>query len=402
MAEFQFKCPQCGQVIEADESFRGQVAPCPFCEKNIVVPSAKPLVTTSKPKPKQPISWKQDQQTTNQGDTVGNHVELQPETTTAQKPQAVPQQGLKRYFTSKGRASRKEFWISLFLPIPFIGLLGSVRRLHDLNKCEWWLLAPIACIIAAKVSGMEMVVKCADVMGYVWLIILGTLNGTLGDNDYGPDPKGRISVGRKTPAAAIAIPILTVLMVVGILIASLVKPSKGEETMPESSADKEAQESRDTSDMVTIDGVMIRRLPDTEFTKFTNDDGVEMFRAALPEDDGFTPGINIQILDHDIEPKDLPKTPRQMKEFMDVVISGALEARKGLEEQGLIDMKIVDRSDNTFTLLMEFNKHFAYHKQIVDVRSGRVRQVSVTGIWKLNKDKRIIKVCVDSARLAAQ
>ena len=38
MAQFEFKCPQCGQTIEADDSIRGQVAECPHCGKGIVVP----------------------------------------------------------------------------------------------------------------------------------------------------------------------------------------------------------------------------------------------------------------------------------------------------------------------------------------------------------------------------
>lgn len=40
MAKFDFKCPQCGESIEADDSFRGQVAECPSCGKGIVVPHA--------------------------------------------------------------------------------------------------------------------------------------------------------------------------------------------------------------------------------------------------------------------------------------------------------------------------------------------------------------------------
>ena len=38
MVQFEFKCPQCGQTIEADDSVRGQVAECPHCGKGIVVP----------------------------------------------------------------------------------------------------------------------------------------------------------------------------------------------------------------------------------------------------------------------------------------------------------------------------------------------------------------------------
>ena len=47
MAKFDFKCPQCGESIEADDSFRGQVAECPSCGKGIVVPR-----TAAAPSPK--------------------------------------------------------------------------------------------------------------------------------------------------------------------------------------------------------------------------------------------------------------------------------------------------------------------------------------------------------------
>ena len=38
MAQFEFKCPQCGESIEADDSLCGQIAECPSCGKGIVVP----------------------------------------------------------------------------------------------------------------------------------------------------------------------------------------------------------------------------------------------------------------------------------------------------------------------------------------------------------------------------
>ena len=47
MAQFTFKCPQCGADIEADDSFRGQVAECPSCGKGIVIPRN----ITNKPSP---------------------------------------------------------------------------------------------------------------------------------------------------------------------------------------------------------------------------------------------------------------------------------------------------------------------------------------------------------------
>ena len=395
MAEFKFSCPQCGQQIEADESFRGQTAECPYCGRGVVIPTIKPVASVSGA--------------------------LAP-----QKSQAIPRRGFGRYFTSKGRAPRKEFWISSFLPIPFTGLLGSIRRLHDLNKCEWWLLAPIACCVAAKTLGMEGAENFTDFMCLAWLITLGSLDGTSGDNDYGPDPKGRMDTGRKTPAAAIAIPILTAVTVVGTLLAMLVNSQMQDSPQPESadglvqstpavrqeaassqepemtsdgSADRQIQDSHDAIDMVTVDGVIIRRLPGDEFEKITNVDGDETFSAALPEDDGFTAGINIQSFDLGVESKDLPKTPQQMKEFMDMYVFGTLkEVKKNQDIHA--DIEILDRKGNSVTFLMEFDAHCGYQKHLIDVRNGR--GVIVTGLWKLNKDKKTIKRCVDSAHLAEQ
>ena len=47
MAQFTFKCPQCGTDIEADDSLCGQVAECPSCGKGIVIPRN----ITNKPSP---------------------------------------------------------------------------------------------------------------------------------------------------------------------------------------------------------------------------------------------------------------------------------------------------------------------------------------------------------------
>lgn len=41
MADFQFKCPQCGRDVTADDSLAGQVARCPFCGKGVVIPRTR-------------------------------------------------------------------------------------------------------------------------------------------------------------------------------------------------------------------------------------------------------------------------------------------------------------------------------------------------------------------------
>ena len=38
MANFDFTCPQCGVLIEVEESLRGLVLECPSCGKGVVVP----------------------------------------------------------------------------------------------------------------------------------------------------------------------------------------------------------------------------------------------------------------------------------------------------------------------------------------------------------------------------
>lgn len=103
---------------------------------------------------------------------------------------------LKNYVNFKGRARRKEFWmfnlfsflvsiglgvIASFSGITFLSNIYSlavflpaiavgVRRMHDVGKSGWFLLIPIYSLILA----------CTD--------------GTPGDNEYGPDPKGNGSL----------------------------------------------------------------------------------------------------------------------------------------------------------------------------------------------------------------
>lgn len=445
MAEFQFKCPQCGQVIEADESFCGQEAPCPFCEKNILIPSARPLVITSKPKPKQQISRELGQQTTSQEDTVGNPVELQPDTTISQKAKTGFWRRLRACFTTKGRAQRKEFWIiegislicSLLLGLFVIFVVSSkqatsaskstlilvtvlglvffiaslcvwIRRLHDLNRSEWWLLSPIVGKIACKVLGFSLFSILMDLTGPAWFIVLGSIDGTPGQNDYGSDPKGRVGSGERTKTAKIAIWILAAISAVVTIIALLVgnfmpelfEKDEGAELRQSTYSDtKDTLPSsyQDDADMVTVGGVLIRRLPGANFEKAMDDDGNEIFKAVLPEDDGFVPGIVINKLDIDSMPQ--TPTPQQMEKLMDNYSSGVkAELKKQVADESA-NITIVDRTVNTVTFSLESGIHGVYQKHILDTRNGRI--ACVTGMWKSNQD-RTIKDCVDSARLAAQ
>ncbi|WP_269087168.1 DUF805 domain-containing protein [Kribbella sp. ALI-6-A] len=117
---------------------------------------------------------------------------------------------LKKYVVFSGRARRKEFWI--FTLVSFVvsavlysvdraigtdydngsGLLSGIyslvvllptlavtwRRLHDTDRHGWWILIGLIPFI-----------------GTIALIIILALDGTSGDNRFGPDPKAADSAG---------------------------------------------------------------------------------------------------------------------------------------------------------------------------------------------------------------
>jgi uncharacterized membrane protein YhaH (DUF805 family) len=121
---------------------------------------------------------------------------------------------IKKYVEFSGRARRKEYWmfvlinviISLILSIldsiigttagGGIGVLSSiyslavllpslgvtVRRLHDTNRSGWWILIALIPIIGAII-----------------LIVFTAMEGTPGDNKYGPDPKAAERGGATFP-----------------------------------------------------------------------------------------------------------------------------------------------------------------------------------------------------------
>ena len=100
---------------------------------------------------------------------------------------------LKKYAVFQGRAQRKEFWmfslfnfiigfvvgffegaLGIFLLGPIYsvaiiipGIAVGVRRMHDTDHSGWWVIVPF-------------------VNFYFWCI-----DGTSGDNRFGPDPKAR-------------------------------------------------------------------------------------------------------------------------------------------------------------------------------------------------------------------
>ena len=106
----------------------------------------------------------------------------------------------KKYATFAGRARRKEYWLFVLWNAVFgigVGFLDAivggggillnlfllasllpwwavnVRRLHDTNRCGWWIL-----------------ISFVPFVGGIWFLVLMVLEGTNGANRYGEDPKG--------------------------------------------------------------------------------------------------------------------------------------------------------------------------------------------------------------------
>ncbi len=154
---------------------------------------------------------------------------------------------LKKYAVFSGRARREEFWffvlfnmiasivlviidvvIGTFNQETGVGVLGSiyslgvfipylavtVRRLHDTNRTGWWVLMPAISIIAAGIlaallapmlsnaeSGTDtasniiaLLVGLAVLASGITIFVFLVLDGTVGANKYGDNPKSKGNV----------------------------------------------------------------------------------------------------------------------------------------------------------------------------------------------------------------
>ena len=114
-------------------------------------------------------------------------------------------EALKKYAVFGGRSRRKEYWyfvlfslivslvlsaidalLGTFSSSTNVGLLGgiyglaiiipsiavSVRRLHDIDRTGWWVL-----------------IGLVPVIGTIVLLVFAVLDGTPGQNRFGPNPK---------------------------------------------------------------------------------------------------------------------------------------------------------------------------------------------------------------------
>jgi uncharacterized membrane protein YhaH (DUF805 family) len=84
--------------------------------------------------------------------------------------------------------------VLLYIPLLWIGLALGAKRLHDRNKSGWWLV--LFWIVPAilqgageQIDGIGIVLTLAGLGISIWgLVEIGFLRGTVGPNQYGPDP----------------------------------------------------------------------------------------------------------------------------------------------------------------------------------------------------------------------
>jgi uncharacterized membrane protein YhaH (DUF805 family) len=135
------------------------------------------------------------------------------------------------FFTFDGRSSRARFWIAglifavvyavmtiidyvtdqsvvfqalngmCIIVIVIASIAVGVKRLHDRNKSGWYLLlfyfvpctlAALSVLIGAFVEDSSIIATVLALLAFalvVWAFIeMGCLRGTIGVNQYGPDP----------------------------------------------------------------------------------------------------------------------------------------------------------------------------------------------------------------------
>ena len=84
-------------------------------------------------------------------------------------------------------------WLGLLIP----AIAVAVRRMHDTERSGWWILSPFLGYVVMGVgavarSGLLAALGLLAVVGLaITVLVFLFLDGTIGPNRYGPDPKNR-------------------------------------------------------------------------------------------------------------------------------------------------------------------------------------------------------------------
>ena len=87
-----------------------------------------------------------------------------------------------------------------YVPFTYVGVVIGIKRLHDRNKSGWWIvlfycgpmILPLLGLGLSGAAGVSILYSLLQLISFVisiWAFVeLGCLRGTIGSNQYGPDP----------------------------------------------------------------------------------------------------------------------------------------------------------------------------------------------------------------------
>ena len=88
-------------------------------------------------------------------------------------------------------------YLAFYVAVAISGIMVGVKRLHDRNKSGWWMLffygvpflAGMMQAVVGQDSALGLLLGVVSLVIAVWMFIeLGCLRGSIGPNQYGPDP----------------------------------------------------------------------------------------------------------------------------------------------------------------------------------------------------------------------
>ena len=92
-------------------------------------------------------------------------------------------------------------YLAFYVAVAISGIMVGVKRLHDRNKSGWWMLffygvpflAGMMQAVVGQDSALGLLLGVVSLVIAVWMFIeLGCLRGSIGPNEYGPDPLAQV------------------------------------------------------------------------------------------------------------------------------------------------------------------------------------------------------------------
>ncbi len=110
------------------------------------------------------------------------------------------------YANFSGRARRQEYWMFVLIQIVVFVLIvlifstiddfldlnigGSILGIYLLGTLVPWIAVNVRRLHDIGKSGTYIFINIIPIVGRIWFIVLVATNGDIGQNKYGPDPKG--------------------------------------------------------------------------------------------------------------------------------------------------------------------------------------------------------------------